>query len=125
MRTEPARLHRVLATAALVTATITAAAQDAAPAADQPLIPVSGTVNYVMMGLAVVQVVLILAMSSILRTMMGSTGWMRKLTERHSKAAVLLPFLLLAGGAQAQAYVEPTTTMRPTELVFPSMAVDV
>ena len=80
MRTEPARLHRVLATAALVTATITAAAQDAAPAAaDQPLIPVSGTVNYVMMGLAVVQVVLILAMSSILRTMMGSTGWMLSL----------------------------------------------
>lgn len=126
MRTEPARLHRVLATAALVTATITAAAQDAAPAAaDQPLIPVSGTVNYVMMGLAVVQVVLILAMSSILRTMMGSTGWMRKLTERHSKAAVLLPFLLLAGGAQAQAYVEPTTTMSHQELFYLLLVINV
>ncbi|MBK8227263.1 MAG: c-type cytochrome [Flavobacteriales bacterium] len=126
MRTEPARLHRALATAALVTVAITAAAQDAAPAAtDQPLIPVSGTVNYVMMGLAVVQVVLILAMSSILRTMMGSTGWMRKLTERHSKAAVLLPFLLLAGSAQAQAYVEPTATMSHQELFYLLLVINV
>jgi len=126
MRTEAARLHRVLATAALVTVTLTAAAQDAAsPAGSQPLIPVSGTVNYVMMGLAVVQVVLILAMSSILRTMMGSTGWMRKLTERYTKAAVLLPFLLLAGGAQAQAYVEPTSTMSHQELFYLLLVINI
>lgn len=119
MRTERTNLQRALTFAALVTLTLGAAAQDAPAApATEPFIPVSGTVNYVMMGLAVVQVVLILAMSSILRTMMGSTGWMRKLTERTTKAAVLLPLLMLAGSAHAQAYMEPRTTMNHQELFY-------
>lgn len=127
MRTERPRLRLALAIAALATTALSAAAQDAATAAPagQPLIPVSGTVNYVMMGLAVVQVVLILAMSSILRTMMGSTGWMRKLTDRATKAAALLPLLLAAGGAQAQAYVEPRATMTHQELFYLLLVINV
>ncbi|MBK7946915.1 MAG: c-type cytochrome [Flavobacteriales bacterium] len=126
MRTERTNLQRTLTVAALVTLTLGAAAQDAptAPAAE-PFIPVSGTVNYVMMGLAVVQVVLILAMSSILRTMMGSTGWMRKLSERATKSAVLLPLLMLAGSAHAQAYVEPRTTMNHQELFYLLLVINI
>jgi len=126
MRTERTNLQRALTVAALVTLTLGAAAQDAptAPAAE-PIIPVSGTVNYVMMGLAVVQVVLILAMSSILRTMMGSTGWMRKLSERATKSAVLLPLLMLAGSAHAQAYVEPRSTMNHQELFYLLLVINI
>jgi len=120
MRTERTHLRRALAIAALATVAVSAVAQDAAAGSpsSEPMIPVSGTVNYVMMGLAVVQVVLILAMSSILRTMMGSTGWMRKLTERMTKSALLLPLLLAAGSAQAQVYVEPRATMNHQELFY-------
>ncbi len=123
MRTERTRIHRALALTAVATFATGAFAQ-AAPSS-QPLIPVSGTVNYVMMGLAVVQVVLILAMSSILRTMMGSTGWMRKLTERTTKGAMLLPFLLAAGSASAQAYVEPRATMNNQELFYLLLVINI
>lgn len=127
MRTERTHLRRALAIAALATVTFSVAAQDAASAApaSEPLIPVNGIVNYVMMGLAVVQVVLILAMSSILRTMMGSTGWMRKLTERFTKAAVLLPLLMVAGSAQAQAHVEPRATLTHQELFYLLLLINV
>ncbi|HRD53000.1 MAG TPA: cbb3-type cytochrome c oxidase N-terminal domain-containing protein [Flavobacteriales bacterium] len=126
MRTERTNIQRALTIAALITLTLGAAAQDApTAAAAEPFIPVSGTVNYVMMGLAVVQVVLILAMSSILRTMMGSTGWMRKLTERMAKGAALLPLLLAAGSAQAQAYVEQRSTMNHQELFYLLLVVNI
>ncbi|MFN3875671.1 MAG: hypothetical protein ACK4L7_07150, partial [Flavobacteriales bacterium] len=118
MRTERTRLCRALAITALAATAMSAAAQDATAPAGRPLIPADGTVNYVMMGLAVVQVVLILAMSSILRTMMGSAGWMRKLTERATKAAALAPLLLIAGSARAQAYAEPRSTLTHQELFY-------
>lgn len=127
MRTERTLLLRALSVSALAATAVCAAAQ-AAPAAapvPDPIIPVSGTVNYVMMGLAVIQVVLILAMSSILRTMMGSTGWMRKLTERATKAAVLLPLLMAAGTASAQAYVAPRDTMNNQELFYLLLVVNI
>lgn len=127
MRTERTLLHRALSLTAVAAIAMSAAAQTAATAAPvpEPIIPVSGTVNYVMMGLAVIQVVLILAMSSILRTMMGSTGWMRKLTERATRTGVLLPLLLLASAANAQAYVEPRSTMNNQELFYLLLVVNV
>ncbi|WKZ66859.1 MAG: cbb3-type cytochrome c oxidase N-terminal domain-containing protein [Flavobacteriales bacterium] len=119
MRTDRIPTGRLLALAALSLTTLSAIAQDAAPAAaSEPLIRASGTVNYVMLGLAVVQVVLILAMSGILRSMMGSAGWMRKLTERRGPAVLLPLFLLLSGSAQAQAYTAPVTTMSHQELFY-------
>ncbi len=122
MRTEQSQLQRALSVAALATTALSAAAQ-AAPAS-APLIPASGTDNNMLMGLALAQGVLILVISSILRNLAGNTGWMGRLSKRTTKAAALLPLLLAAGGAQAQAYVEPSTALTDQQLFYLLLAVN-
>lgn len=126
MRTERNNLGRALALATTtIIATGTMAQEAAAPAGTPPLIEVSGTVNYVMLGLAVVQVIIVLAMNGLLGTMMGSSGWMRKLTERRGAAALIPLLLLLPASASAQAYQAPDPNMTNQELFYVLLAVNV
>lgn len=126
MRTDSTHPGRVLTLAIAAMLGTAAFAQEAtAPAGTPPLVEVSGTVNYVMLGLAVIQVVLVIALSGLLGTMMGSSGWMRKLTDRRA-AALLLPLFMLASlPASAQAYVEPRATLTNQELFWFLLAVNV
>ena len=83
-----------------------ASAQTAATQA-KPLVQVDSGLIYAMIVLAVIQVIFILAMAGIMRTMAGPGAWVKWLSGKGGKAAVLLPFLLLlAPDASAQAYVD-------------------
>ena len=83
-----------------------ASAQTAATHA-KPLVQVDTELIYAMIVLAVIQVIFILAMAGIMRTMAGPGAWVKWLSGKGGKAAVLLPFLLLlAPDASAQAYVD-------------------
>lgn len=61
-----------------------------------------------LLGLAILQTVLIIALSSILRTLAGpGPQWAKLLGHQGTRALVLLPLLLAMGHAQAQAYTPP------------------
>lgn len=71
----------------------------------QPLVQVDNMLIYALLLMAVVQVIFILSMASIMRTMSGPGAWAKWLTGKGGSAAVLLPFLLLlSNDASAQAY---------------------
>lgn len=63
-----------------------------------------------LLGLAMLQTVLIIALGSILRTLAGpGPQWAKLFGNNGTRALVLLPLLLAMGHAQAQAYVAPAT----------------
>lgn len=71
----------------------------------EPLVQVDTSLIYALIALAVVQVIFILAMAGIMRTMAGPGAWAKWLAGK-GKAAVLVPALfLLSHQASAQAYV--------------------
>ncbi len=80
MRTN-SRTMRFALTALMAGTVGTLLAQDAAPAASEPLVAVNNNLNYAMVALAVVQAVLVLSLAGIIRTMMGNGEWMKKLVE--------------------------------------------
>lgn len=81
-------------------------AQDAAPAVQvEHLVNVSRNLLYALVALAVMQVIFIASLASIMRTMGGPGGWIKKLISERNKAPVLLPVLLLTStSASAQAF---------------------
>ncbi len=104
MRTERIPLLRLLAPLGLFCA-LPMMAQDGGKtmAETQPFIPM--TVIYALIGVAVVQVIFILSLSSIMRTLGGPGAWAKKLGQGGKRVLVLLP--LIAFGAlevDAQAY---------------------
>lgn len=107
MRTEAFRL-RALSLLMLGTA-LHAAAQDATAQPPQsssgaPLFAVDHSLLYAMLGLAVLQAIFIASLSGILRTLGGPGAWVKHLTGKGGRALALLPLLLFAGQAHAQAY---------------------
>ena len=85
----------------------------------KPLLQVDTNLIYAMLALAVVQVIFILAMAGIMRTMAGPGAWVKWLSGKGGKAAVLLPFLLLlAPEANAQAYVDNSGTITNYQLFW-------
>ncbi len=97
-------------------ATATAAplfAQEVAqgPAASEPLIRVDRVVLYALVALAVVQVIFILAMSGIMRTLGGSGAVAQWLSKRGGRLIILAPFLFAWSTAGAQAYKGASTSM--------------
>ena len=106
MRTERTLLPRTAALLMLAPAALLLRAQDAAPA--QQAIPspdVPMPVIYGLIMLAVLQVILIISVNGIMRTMGGTGALLKKLAERGARLAVLLPLALFAtGDASAQAY---------------------
>ncbi len=104
----------------LACAALPLVAQDAAQAtADSgPLIPVDRTVLYALVSLAVVQVIFILAMAGIMRTMSGPGALAKWLVNRGGKAAVLLPVLMLLSNAANAQEFKPGTGEVNDQWVF-------
>lgn len=91
-----------------------------------PAFEVSGTLIYAMLALAVVQVIFIVALASIMRTMGGPGAWAKRIVERKGRAAVLLPLLFLASvEANAQAYKGDGGTISNTHLFWVLAAANV
>lgn len=124
MRTDPQIPARTLATALLLTSTIGLFAQDAT-VQGEPVVNASRTLNYALVAAAVLQTVLIVALSSILRTFVSSGDWAKKVA-RHKAAPLLLPALfLLSSDAQAQAYVPEETAWRPDQVFWVLLAANI
>lgn len=118
MRTE--RLSMIRA-AALLAATIALPvfAQDAGKsvAGSEPYVPMAAI--YSLIGLAVVQVIFILSLSSVMRTLGGTSGWLKHLGRGSGRAMVAIPLLLLAStDASAQAYKGDSGTMSMYHLMW-------
>ncbi len=96
--------------AAALAAPLLAQAEAAAPV-KVPFFHVEAPLLYAMLALAVVQVIFILSIASIMRTMGGTGVWVKKLAEKRGRTAGVLLLLLIAGEADAQAYQAPPTTM--------------
>jgi len=95
-------------------------AQDAAAAAPAgPLFKVDMTVVYALIALAVVQVIFILSLSGIMRTMSSAGTWAKRRSGNAGRAGLLIPvFLLSVGNASAQAYTGNHTAVSTYELVW-------
>ena len=96
-----------------------------APAAE-PLISVDNTLNYAMLALAVVQVVFVISLAGIMRTLGGTGNWAKRLAQQKDRALVAIPFaLLLSIPANAQAYQAPRAGLTNYELFWVLVAVNV
>ncbi len=110
MRTDRINLFKPVRNllALLALAPLTLHAQTTA-APVEPLVQVDTSLIYALIALAVVQVIFILAMAGIMRTMAGPGAWAKWLAGK-GKAAVLVPVLFLVSQhADAQAYVPEDT----------------
>ncbi len=118
MSAEKNHIQRAFTVLAFATVGTTLLAQGATtPASSEPFVAVTSTVNYAMVALAVVQVVMILALSGILRTLSDAGGWKKYLASKRGPLAVLIPaFLLLANEASAQAYQPPSKGLSNEQL---------
>ena len=115
-------------------ATLTAAvwatallAQDAPAAMGTPAFEVGRPLVYALVALAVVQVVFIASLASIMRTLGGPGGWIKKLVARRTagRAAALLPLALLTLPASAQAYTGGDKGLSSYELFWFLVGVNV
>lgn len=104
-------MHRSSLTVAFFSVALFATAQDAALAPKQHFFAVDATLLYAMIALAVVQVIFIVSLASIMRTMGGTGGWVKRLVEKRGRAAGLIALVLVAGDASAQAYKGEGNTM--------------
>lgn len=68
------------------------------------LFEVSDGMVYAMLVLALVQVIFVVALAGVLRTLGEPGGWVRKLMDRSGRTLVLLPLALVATQVNAQAY---------------------
>jgi cytochrome c oxidase cbb3-type subunit 3 len=120
MRTDRIFL-RPLALAALAALSLPLMAQDAASSATtvESTFQVDSTLIHALLVMAVVQVIFILSMASIMKTMSGPGAWAQWLTGKGRGAAVLLPFLLLLSqDVNAQAYVGDGGTISDHQLFW-------
>lgn len=126
------RTDRSLTARALVLLLTTGAVMplfaQAAPSvpAGEHLFTVDNTLNYAMLGLAVVQVVFILSLAGIMRAMGGTATWAKRISQQKGRALVAVPFaLLLSLQASAQEYKAPSSTMSNYDLFWILAAVNV
>lgn len=104
-------MHRLATTSLFLGSTLLASAQDAAPATGEPFFHVDANLLYAMLALAVVQVIFIVALAGIMRTMGGAGGLVKRLMEKGGRTAGVIVLLVLAGDANAQAYKGEGGTM--------------
>jgi cytochrome c oxidase cbb3-type subunit 3 len=116
MRTEKTLSSRTLLLALVALSAIPAVAQATSPAPMQAAEPVSMTVNYFLVAVAVIQAIFIMSMSSIMRTMGApGTSWTRR---RGARALVLLPLAFATMQVNAQAYEGDGGTISSTALFW-------
>lgn len=127
MRTDRTFAFRGTALATMAVLHVPLFAQEAvAKAPSAPLFAVDMTLIYAMTGLAVVQVIFILSLSGIMRTMSNAGAWAKRKPGSGGRAAILVPlFLLTAGSANAQAYKGGSSTMSSYELFWLLLVVNV
>ncbi len=128
MRTESKAFTRSLATFVAAGTALSVLAQGAAPAA-APTAAGAGMpmeVNYVLLGAAILQMVFIVGLSGVMRTLIGpSAAWMQRL-RKGGPIAVLLPLLLFSTHpAQAQAYAGDTGKLQSMELFWWLVAINI
>ena len=104
-------MHRLATTSLFLGSTLLASAQDAAPGTGEPFFHVDANLLYAMLALAVVQVIFIVALAGIMRTMGGAGGLVKRLMEKGGRTAGVIVLLVLAGDANAQAYKGEGGTM--------------
>lgn len=105
-------LRRILATTAFSSLALLATAQAAATSAPKEhIFTVDTTLLYAMIALAVVQVIFIISLASIMRTMGGTGAWVKQMVQKSGRTASVVALLLLAGEASAQAYKGASDTM--------------
>lgn len=128
MRTETKAFTRSLTTFVAAGTALSALAQGAAPTA-APTAAGAGMpmeVNYVLLGAAILQMVFIVGLSGVMRTLIGpSAAWMQRL-RKGGPIAVLLPLLLFSTHpAQAQAYTGDTGKLESMELFWWLVAINI
>ena len=112
MRIDRTSFTRSLAILLTTMAVFPAMAQEAATRPATHWIVADNTLIYAMLVLAVVQVIFIVAMAGIMRTMSGPGAWAKWLAGKGGKAAVLVPVLMLVSHhADAQAHVADQGTI--------------
>lgn len=107
-------LQRIFTTTLLSVSALFAVAQDTAQAPEAPSFQVNNDLLYALLALAVVQVIFIISLAGIMRTMGGTGGWVRQLLENGGRGATIVALFLIAGDASAQAYKGDDTTMSLT-----------
>lgn len=123
-RSLPTRALALLFIAGIAAPAFAQAASASAP--DAPLFKVDQMVHYAMLALALVQVIFILSMAGIMRSLGGADTWVKRLSERKGRALVLLPFALLFSlQASAQAYKAESSGMTHNELFWLLFVVNV
>ena len=98
--------RRTLSTVVLSTIALLANAQEqaAAPPSGGHFFEVDSTLLYTMVALAVVQVIFIVSLAGIMRTMGGSGGWVKRLINKGGRTTALVAMFFLAGEASAQEF---------------------
>ncbi len=117
-------IQRILSSTILSTSALLAVAQSNVPAPKQPFFHVDNNLLYAMLALAVVQVIFIISLAGIMRTMGGTGGWVKRLMQKGGRSASVIALLLFAGEASAQAYKGPDTTMSLTATFWWLLAIN-
>ncbi|MFT3884656.1 MAG: cbb3-type cytochrome c oxidase N-terminal domain-containing protein [Flavobacteriales bacterium] len=121
MRFDRPALIRATALLLSTTAALGLSAQDAPVVKDPgtPLFHVDNSLLYALIVLAVVQVIFIVSLASIMRTLGGAGAWARGIGPKGGRALLLPPLLFLAAhDAHAQAYVGHADTMSTYRLFW-------
>lgn len=69
---------------------------------------------YAMLALAIVQVIFIVSIAGIMRTMGGTGSWVKKVMDKRGGTMGAIVLMMLAADANAQAYQGPSNTMSYT-----------
>ena len=96
--------QRTLTTTLLSASALLSVAQDVAQAPEATSFHVTNNLLYALLGLAVVQVIFIISLAGILRTMGGSGDWVRRVVQKGGRGAAMVTLCLIAGEVSAQAY---------------------
>lgn len=117
--------RKLVLTCGLASAALVGSAQDATSLVKEHLFPVDTTLLYAMVALAVVQVIFIVSLAGIMRTMGGTAGWVQRFAEKTGRAGMIILLLASTGDANAQAYTRPDTTMDPYSAFWWLFAINV
>lgn len=86
---------------------------------------VEANLLYAMLALAIVQVAFIISIAGIMRTMGGTSTWIKRQVEKRGRTMCVVLLLGMATHANAQAYQGPSTTMSSTTTFWWLLAINI
>lgn len=115
-----ANIHkRGIATFISILAVFGVYAQSAPASMGTPAFEVGAPLIYALVALAVMQVIFIVSLAGIMRTLGGPGGWIKKLVDRRlGRAVALAPLALISISATAQAYTGGDKDLSSYELFW-------